>query len=346
MAHEITIRENGTAEIAYAGQTPWHGLGKALPSSLSPLAMLPEAQLDWTVSKRELFFKNTLPDALPGELSRADDAFGIVRDDTGDYFGKVGRSYQPIQNKAQAEFLEALAGEGGISVEVAGSLYRGARTFWACKVKGERVIETQGRADKIKQYLILCNGHDGSLAFKAYWSPIRVVCNNTLNASFKSMVNCISIRHTTNVQNRVKAARDTLGLCASYHEQLADIFQKMADTRIDKVTYDQTLSAIFNPLEKDFDDKAKFDDALAAAGEIKTRVVSNLSKESKLFALRQVTAWDAYNSLTFFSSHQADENLSGRTDAKDRHFERVLSGDSYRIQQDAFRHCAALAGVN
>jgi len=343
MAHQLTQRTDGRIEMAYAGETPWHGLGKKMNAIMTPEEARREALMEWDVEKRKLYFNTN---KITDSMEETKDSFAIVRADNGEYFGTVGSQYRPIQTSEQAEFLRTLAGEGGIEVECAGTLYGGRRQFWACKVKGDRVVEAEKRQDRIKQYLTLANGHDGTLAFRCFFTPIRVVCNNTLNAAMRRAgAEGVTLRHTSNVQLRIKEARKILGLAGEYYDQLADVFQKMAETRVDKDTYDNVLKAIFDPKEADFETPAKFEIAKIEAEATKRQVVGNLGRESKLFGLTKITAWDAYNSLTFFSSHQMDADLLRRTDGADRHFERVIMGNGRRMQQEAFGHFATIAGV-
>lgn len=342
MAHGLTIRLDGRVEAAYAGETPWHGLGKKMSANMTPDEALREAGLNWEVTKRPLWYKNG---TIVDQYAQTGDSFAIIREDSGAYFGTVGPQYRPIQNREQAEFLAALAGEGGIEVEMAGSLWGGSRQFWTCRVRGERIVEAEKRADRIKQYMVLANGHDGSLSFRAFWSPIRVVCNNTLNVSLRRAgADGVMLRHTSKVGERIKQAKQILGLCGTYYEQLAEVFQKMAETRVDKATYDNVLKQVFDPIEADYEDHAKFAAAKVEADITKGKVVGNLARESKLFGLTKITAWDAYNSLTFYSSHQYGTDRK-TADAADRHFDSVLHGSARRLQQEAFGHFATLSGI-
>lgn len=344
MAHELTIRQDGKVECAWAGAKPWHGLGTEIKAGTSPVAALTAAGLDWNAIRKDLFFRGG-GDVFNAAETKVPDRFAIVRSDNGAYLGNVGRTYRPVQNREQAEFIEALVGEGNASVECCGSLFGGAKQFWTVKV-GETAIEAEKRADVLRQYMIVANCHDGSGTFKSFWSPTRVVCNNTLRAALSKMADGVSIRHTTNVKERIAAAKLTLGICAQYYDALGNAFQKMAETRIEREQYDDILARIFAPVVLDGADQAKRLKAELEAKQTIATITDNLRTEAKMFNLTRITAWDAYNSVTHYSSHQMTSRKSRTATPNEQRFERVLFGDGQRVQSAAFAAFGQLAGVN
>lgn len=335
MAHQLTIREDGIVEAAFAGARPWHGLGTQVEKHMSPQEALKLAHMDWTVRLRPLWVRS-MEDRPAAQI---DDKVAVCRADNGRYLGTVGTSYRPLQNAEQAEFLEALTGEGGV-VECVGSLFEGRRTFWTVKVPGDLLIRED---DRVEQYLILANAHDGSLAFRAFWSPIRVVCNNTLNAALGrgSAVNGVSIKHTLNVKRRVDEARNVLGLAVQYGRQAAAAFTAFAGHALTKESYAAILTEVFG------DEKAP--DATPATVArvlgVKRTVSANLRAEVK--PGQAATLWDAYNSVTYFTSHQMTRRTTSRLrDEDERRFESVLLGNGRAVQQSAFDACRKALAVN
>lgn len=341
MAHEITIRANGKAEVAWAGQLPWHGLGIELKAGTRPTDALGAAGMEWEPKRVPLFFDDVFGKGIAQEVP---DRFAIVRSDTGHYLGNVGRRYTAIGHREQAEWIEALVGEGNCAVECAGTLFGGAQQFWTVKV-GETAIEAEKRADRIRQYMILHNHHDGRGSFRAFWSPVRVVCNNTLRAAFRSMETSVALRHTTNIKNRMEQARKVLGVCAAYYDAVGESFQKMAETRITKEQYEAALDSIFKTEPAEGATEAQVKEAEIELLEIKNQVTENLKKEAQMFGLSRITAWDGYNSATYYASHQLSSRRTKTISVEEQRFDRVLFGEGHRIQLGAIQAFGKLAGL-
>lgn len=309
MSHELSIREDGTVEAAFAGKVPWHGLGKMVLDRMTPHEGLTYANLLWKVKVVELFYH----EEHDFREVRIPDTRAIIREDNGEYFGTVGPRFTPVQNEEQAEFLTALVGEGG-TVECVGALFDGRKIFWTVKCPNELII---GGEDKIDKYIILVNGHDGSLAFTCFWSPVRVVCNNTLRAAIRGSSNeqSVRFRHTTNVQNKVDEARKILSIADQYYIDLASQFEKMIDFKIS----DEFFTGYTMKL---FDDKE----------DTRNIVASNYRGE------RQTgTLWGAYNAVTQYADHQM--RFRGKENREDKRFESVVYGPGHKLKQRAFDLC-------
>src|SRR5258705_5839551 len=172
MAHQIS-EVSGRPEIAYARETPWHGLGVKVDGLQTAAAMLRHAGLEWSVSLQPVCRQ----DGREVEGWRF-----TVREDRDVVLGVVTEHYAPIQNSQAAEVMDALVTEGGAHVEVAGALEAGQRCWMLAHIPADFEV-TAG--DAVHPYVLLARGHDGKHGLCAKLAPIPVVCRNTLTAALR-----------------------------------------------------------------------------------------------------------------------------------------------------------------
>lgn len=171
MSHDI--REND--QLVWAGETPWHGLGKQVTDNLNVRAAAELANLLFHVERQQL----QLPDGRPA------DYYATVRTDTKDVLGYVSPTYGVLQNEAALAIAEAMVGPDACMVNVAGTLGNGARA-WLCLELKTKTGQPWGIAgDEYKPYLFSCWGHDGLTSHVTLFTPTRVVCNNTWQAALR-----------------------------------------------------------------------------------------------------------------------------------------------------------------
>lgn len=211
MAHELTIRHDGKAEMAYVGATPWHGLGQVLSPGSSIESWQAAAGLDWTIQRAVVQYKN-------GELHDFTGNNVLYRSDTNAPLSIVSDRYHVVQPKQILEFFRDLVEEHGFSLETAGTL-RGGKRIWALARTNfdDEVVAN----DLVRTYLLLVTSCDKGLATTAQYTSIRVVCNNTLQMSFgnSNFGSQVRIRHSTEFD--AEALHAELGLNA---KQVADDF--------------------------------------------------------------------------------------------------------------------------
>ena len=216
--------------MAYVGEVPWHGLGEPLGDEpVSGEEMEVASGLDWRVDKKPLYIEGA-EGTDERTYERVNDWVATVRSSDGKGLGVVGESYQVIQNKEMFEFAEALSATGGVRFHTAGSLY-GGRRVWALAEVTSATFEVV-KGDSVVPYLLLASSHDGSLAFQALWTAIRVVCNNTLRAAFQDSAAkkhaTFSIRHTGKPMDRLEEAQKLLGLMDTTSMLVAEQLQILA----------------------------------------------------------------------------------------------------------------------
>lgn len=187
MAHELTMLENGQAEMAYFGPAPWHELGQAMEEGASVDEWVDAAHMDWEI-QRSVVSYSVMNDQLAVEPKMVPDRHVLYRSDTRAPLSIVSSSYKIVQPREVIEFYSDLVGAAGLQLETAGVLFGGKR-FWALANTGKMInlkgetIDGRKIPDTVKGYLLLSTSCDGTLATSAQFTSIRVVCNNTLSVA-------------------------------------------------------------------------------------------------------------------------------------------------------------------
>lgn len=231
MSHNL---DSGNGKFAMASRRilPWHGLGETFTEDKTTQEMLEAAFLhNWNV--RGVSLETFLADT---EIGVSVDKQVIIRDNPFyedgvdndvkryDMLGVVGERYNIVQNEELFEFGEALLAYEG-RWETAGAIRRGTHVFGSLAMETEVTIDPNGVSDKINQYLLLSNRHDGTGALIAAQTDVRVVCKNTMDMAMGNLSNTIKIRHTRSAQERMAEAIRVREMQAKRQE----IFQEQAD---------------------------------------------------------------------------------------------------------------------
>lgn len=215
MAHNI----NENKRMMYVGETPWHGLGTKLNNPATAKEAIEASMLDYKIKLEELQTVSGL--TIPNN-------FATVREDTKEVLAVVGNRYEIIQNVDCFSFFDTLVGEGQAIYHTAGALGKGERIWILAKLPKDIII----KGENVEKYLVLCNSHDGTQALSVYFTPIRVVCQNTLNASLKDKTNYVSIKHTPNYKGKIDQARQILGITVNYYNQFEQIANALVDVKL------------------------------------------------------------------------------------------------------------------
>lgn len=155
--------------------------------------------------------------------------FSTVRTDNDTVLGVVGKDYQIVQNRDAFSFFDSIVGGDGMLYETAGALGNGERIFITAKLPDYIRV---GNDDLIEKYLFLTTSHDGSGSITAAFTPIRIVCANTLNAALRDQTNTVRIRHTSNAKQRLEQAHKVMGISDRLALQLESIFNNWTKVRI------------------------------------------------------------------------------------------------------------------
>ena len=197
----------------YVREMPWHGLGTRVAEAPSSKDALRLAGLDWKVVQEPILTVRN--EVVPGFKAN-------IRDRDHSVLGVVTDRYKIIQNDEAFAFTDALLGEG-VRYETAGSLQNGRRVWILAHMPREYII----MGEHISPYLLFSNTHDGSGAIKVCLTPIRVVCNNTLNLALNTAKRSWSMIHTGDVNAKMREAYDTLFTAEKYMAELGKEFDRL-----------------------------------------------------------------------------------------------------------------------
>ena len=221
----------------YTREKPWHGLGTMVAEAPNSKDALRLAGLNWKVLQEPVYTENK-------ELIQGYKAYD--RDTDRKVLGVVTDRYKVIQNEEAFAFTDTLLGEG-VRYETAGSLQEGRRVWMLARLPREFIIG----GERISPYMVFSNTHDGSGAVKTALTPIRVVCNNTLNLALRTAKRSWSMIHTGDISGKIEEAKNTLLLADEYMTALGQEFENL---RKIKLSEKQVLDyiKILLPMEENY----------------------------------------------------------------------------------------------
>jgi phage/plasmid-like protein (TIGR03299 family) len=297
------------------GSSPWHRLGTELDNVTNASDAVRLAGLDYTVVTRPM-------DALVRMYPRYSD-WGIVREDTGELLGTSDDSHVPIQNVDAFRFFDTLVQTNQASYETAGMIGRGERVWILAKIPG--AIKVRGR-DIVNKYLLLTNSHDGQSGVRVKLTPIRVVCNNTLNAALQG-VGDFTIPRSLAMGEDGQQAASLLEESGVLYGKLDAIFGRMAGNRI---TARELLDFVMALIpEKEVGD--------ASSPDVWANVLA-LHESGHGASLARGTLWGAYNSVTEYADH-----LMPSTQRASQ-LESIWFGQGERLKVKAFQLAERMLG--
>ena len=221
----------------YTREKPWHGLGTMVAEAPKSKDALRLAGLNWKVLQEPVYTENE--ELIQGYKAN-------VRDTDRKVLGVVTDRYKVIQNEEAFAFTDTLLGEG-VRYETAGSLQEGRRVWMLARLPREFIIG----GERISPYMVFSNTHDGSGAVKTALTPIRVVCNNTLNLALRTAKRSWSMIHTGDISGKIEEAKNTLLLADEYMTALGQEFENL---RKIKLSEKQVLDyiKILLPMEENY----------------------------------------------------------------------------------------------
>ena len=181
--------------MMYVGKTPWHGIGVALENPPTAEEAIKAAGLNWRVVKQPIF----TPHRGPKNLEEIEGFHAVVRKDKRRVLGVVGKTWQPLQNREAFRFFDPFIEAKAAQFHTAGSLKDGQQVWILAKLKADPMTVVKG--DEVEKYLLLSNSHDGKAAVNVRFTPVRVVCWNTLSmAESDDASPFLRIRHAGNLK--------------------------------------------------------------------------------------------------------------------------------------------------
>lgn len=333
MAHGISF-VNGRREMAYVGQTPWHGLGSQLEAGATIETWQSAAGMDWTIHNAPVNFLGS--DGVRHAMS---DRVVLFRSDTQAPLGVVSDGYRPVHPGEVLEFFRDLTGAAGFTLDTAGTLFGGKR-LWALASIGAEAAIADPR-DKVKGFLLLSTACDGSMATEARYTTVRVVCNNTLGfARSEGKANVKVTHRTTFVPDHVKRELGIEQAQSAFADAMAQ-FRQLAETDMrDPLTVINSTARLFH---SDWDklehaDKMKLinkpSSPIARVGEL---AMDRRALGSELSGT-DGTAWGWLNAVTQYVDHES------RARTQDTRLNSAWYGKGAEIKAQALEVAMALAG--
>ena len=255
MAHNINFNVQTNKHSFFSRkEIPWHKLGQVVEQALTSEEAIKAAGLDYDVAKVPIFadFRD-LPKVETIEQHKKNgekvpNYFATVRTDTRDVLGLVGNRYEVVQNSQAFDFVDEIVGSREAVFETAGALGKGEKIFVTAKLPGN--IRIKGTDDIIEEYILFTSSHDASDPVIAGLTPVRVVCNNTLNMALKRLSNKIKLRHTKNVHDKIEMGLELMGLYRQYSMEFSETLNALCNVKATEDTLNSiTQQLIFNSEE-------------------------------------------------------------------------------------------------
>lgn len=300
MSHELTIRANQSAEMAFVGETPWHGLGQQLTEGASIDQWTQAAGMEWRVKRSKVrYFAN----AEGTDQREIDDQHVLLRSDTGAHLGIVSDSYKVVQPSTVLGFFRDLVDNAGYQLHTAGTLF-GGRKFWAlAKVAEANIVG----ADRVGGFLLLSTSCDGSSATECRETTVRVVCNNTLSIARGEKRGVIKVGHRSvfnadAVKARMLNSADNFATFVTQSRELAA-------TRVTNAMAEEFVRLLLRPNETELD--REVNDIRAPKGEAEILQLFRGNAMGGTLLGTAGTAWGLVNAVTEYVDHRQ----SAKTDS-------------------------------
>lgn len=284
MSHELEF-VNGEAQMAYAGETPWHGLGFKVSNDLTPQQMLEAAGLDWEVITKPCYTR------IKDKMVKIDRQ-ALVRSTDDKVLDIISKDWKPVQNEDAFAFFNDFVGAGDMNMETAGSL-KGGKIVWALARVNESFELFDGR-DRVDGFLHFTNPHSYGQSIDIRFTPIRVVCNNTLTLSLSmNSKNKVTWNHRREFDEEL--VKETLGIAKDKLQKYKEMAQFLSQKRYKDEDIVEYFTRIF-PVSEAKKEKNQLSRNSALA--IETYLNDQPGAE-----LGEGSFWQLFNTVTYMTDH-------------------------------------------
>ena len=333
MAHGITETDG----VVFHKQKAWHGLGTIVEEAPTTDEALQLAGMDWLVLQTP-----EIGAAVGGHILQTDKWQLNVRDDTGDILGCVSSGYEPIQNHDLAKFASDLSMDSVVKVESAGSLFGGKKVWFLLKTDTFNVGPAD---DPVTPYILLANGHDGSLSFTGMTTSVRVVCNNTLSWAMTGSGKVFNYKHTENIRTRLPDARKKMHAALVGRQDFEDACKHLRNRTLNTQQVQEffidVYAKVVDPIVKTTLDERRSDTNSTDTDRQYHNALGNIYDMCNTFDLEEKVAgntyWNAFNATSRW--------LQNRTrKGGDVHHVNKVMGAAADNTSKAFKMALAAAG--
>jgi len=303
MAHNLNFNEQKGTYSYFGVQKPaWHKLGQTVESALTSKEALKMANLDFEVDKkpchievndrRVVNFDRSIWKQVPG-------SFATYRTDNNQPLGQVGNKYEIIQNHQAFKFFDDIVGSKEAMFETAGALGLGETIFITAKLP--KFIKVGGK-DIIDRYLLFTNSHDGSRSIEVLFTPVRVVCNNTLQFALSTANNKVRIRHTLSLHDRLDEAKTVLQIENMRATEAELLYNEMSKIKMT----DDNIRSFVNIVFLTSEEIARIESGEKAGDVLSSKKINLINDVNKYYYdgpgqkydVAKGTLWGAYNSVS------------------------------------------------
>jgi len=314
MPHEVET-------MAFAGATPWHGLG-------TPLT---EADLyDWPVAcdKAGLAWDVELATLVTADTQSPVAHKAVRRTSDGRVLGVVGPRFCVLQNRDAFQWFQPFLEAKEAALHTAGALRHGSRVWVLAKLNRDPLVIAAG--DEVEKYLLLSHGHDGSLAIRVGFSPIRVVCANTLALAHGSDASkLIRVRHSKSLHENLANIREVMDVANQEFEATAEQYRLLARKDINQADLRKYVRRVLKADEKE---------EVSTRTENQIEAIIRLCESGRGNTLPSVrnTLWTAYNGVSEWLGYERGRSQQSRLDS-------LWFGDSANLNRQALQIALDLA---
>jgi phage/plasmid-like protein (TIGR03299 family) len=278
--------------MAYAGDLPWHGLGQQVSDDITTDGMMKAAGLDWSVTKQPMYYMDDL-----GEMGEVPGKSALVRSSDNKVMDIVGQDWNPVQNAEAFEFFREFVDTGDMQMHTAGSLKDGKMVWALAKVNDGFTIKTAQGEDSVESYLLFSNPHQYGKSIDVRFTPIRVVCNNTLTLSLNQNVD----QYVRMGHQRPFNAEDAMATLGMAHKKL-ETYKEAAEYLCQKSYTTDDMLNYFNQVFPSASDRDSN----------KSREAQEVMHTQAGAALGEGTFWQLFNTVTYMTDHTLGRNSDTR----------------------------------
>lgn len=282
--------------MAYAGEVPWHGLGERVPSDLSPQQMMVKAGVDWQVQKVPAFA--TIADKKVNVGWSA-----LVRDTDNKVLSVVSNDWEPVQNSEAFQFFHEYCQAGDMEMHTAGSLREGQIVWVLAKVKDSFELFS---GDVVESFLLFTNPHRFGQSLDVRFTPIRVVCNNTLTLSLNQNVDRVVKKSHRTIFDSA-AVKDQLGIATDKLAKYKEMAEFLGSKRYTNETLKQYFNKVFPVLALD-KEKGPQRKEVSKSAQLALETVN--VQPGAMFA--EGSWWQAFNTVTYLTDHKIGRSADNR----------------------------------
>ena len=298
MAHEITQRADGFNEMAFVGETPWHGLGQEIDENSSIEEWQKAAGMDWTINSSPVKFDAEGNDQIYSGQNV------LYRSDTHLPLSVVSNRYKAVQPVEVLEFFRDLIDENGFKINTAGTL-RGGKRMWALAETGKFGEVCKG--DGVGGFLLLSTSCDRTLATTARFTTVRVVCNNTLTMAVNDKSNCVSFSHIQQFDH--EKVKEKLGTAVASFGSFMDMAKVLQKQKLRQAQAQQFVADLITPLNQVKDSPIEENRAYK-------KIMALFDSEAKGQELVGYSKWGMLNAVTeYVDHHSPSRNNDARLDS-------------------------------